>query len=285
MKLTIGLPNGSMQQATLALLSQIGIEIYPQGRSGLIDIEGLNLFSQAILMRPQDLALALLQKQIDCAICGLDWVIETELQQNIPIGSAIKRLKELPYSRAIKKSARIIVFGRPDSPPLQNPAIAISTEYTHLTKQAYPQATLSFSHGSTEIKVALGQYDYGVALTETGSSLRDNNLQIVDELLITPTLLIARESIPELMAFGDLLLGALEADRHQILKLNIDQKHKNQVINLLPALRAPTVSTLSDNAFAIETVVPKTHLAQLLIQLRTLGATDMVVQNLNAVVL
>ena len=98
-------------------------------------------------------------------------------------------------------------------------------------------------------------------------------------------MLIAREPIPELIAFGDLLMGALEADRHQMLKLNIDPKHKNQVINLLPALRAPTVNTLSDNALAIETVVPKSHLTQLLIQLRTLGATDMVVQNLNAVVL
>lgn len=290
MNVTIGLPNGSMQQPTLDLLAQIGIDIRPQGRSGQIAIEGFDLFNQAILMRPQDMALALLQKQIDCAICGLDWVIETELAQNLPAASAIKRLTELPYSRALKQSARIIVFGRSDSPALKNssikdPPLTISTEYPNMTQIAYPNAKLSFSHGSTEVKVALGQFDYGVCLTETGSSLRDNDLHIVDELLITPTVLIARESNPELVAFGDLLMGALEAERHQMIKLNIDQKSKDRVINLLPALRSPTINTLSDNAFAIETVVPRSRTANLLIQLRTLGATDIVVQNLNAVVL
>ena len=285
MNFTIGLPNGSMQQPTLDLLAQIGIDICPQGRTGQIAIEGFDLFNQAILMRPQDMALALLQKQIDCAICGLDWVIETELEQGLPPDKAIKRLTKLPLSRSIKKPASIVVFGRSDSPSLKTPSVTISTEYPNMTKAAYPNAKLSFSHGSTEVKVALGQFDYGVCLTETGSSLRDNDLHIVNELLITPTVLIARDPVPELLAFGDLLMGALEAERHQMIKLNIDQKSKDQVINLLPALRSPTINTLSDKAYAIETVVPRSRTANLLIQLRTMGATDIVVQNLNAVVL
>ena len=110
-------------------------------------------------------------------------------------------------------------------------------------------------------------------------------LQIVDELLITPTMLIARETVPELIAFGDLLNGALEADRHHMIKLNIDPQLKEQVLKMLPAMRSPTVSPLSDQAFAIETVIPKSRTAELLIQLRTLGATDIVVMSLNAVVL
>lgn len=284
MNFTLGLPNGSMQQPTIDLLAQIGIDICPQGRNGQVAIAGLSLFKKAILMRPQDMAKALLQEKIDCGICGLDWIIETELEQKLPENTAIKRLKEFPYSRAIKQSARIIVFGRSDSPPIDTPSVTISTEYPNLTRRAYPQATCSFSHGSTEIKVALEQFDYGVALTETGSSLRDNDLQIVDELITTPTMLIARETIPELIAFGDLLLGALEADRHQMIKLNIDPQFKDTVISTLPAMRSPTVNALSDDAFAIETVVPKSQTAELLIRLRTLGATDIIVQNLNAIV-
>lgn len=284
MNFTLGLPNGSMQQPTIDLLSKIGIDICPKGRSGQITINGLNLFDQAILMRPQDMADALIEEKIDCGICGLDWIVETELGRNILPDTTIKRIKKLPYSRSIQESAKIVVFGRPDSPPIQQAPVTISTELPNLTRNAYPQAQISFSHGSTEIKVAMGQFDYGVCLTETGSSLRDNNLQIVDELLQTPTMLIARDTRPELQAFGDLLLGALEADRHQMIKLNVAPNLKDHVLPLLPALRSPTINTLSDKGYAVETVVPKIQTAELLIKLRTIGATDIIVQDINAIV-
>jgi ATP phosphoribosyltransferase len=286
MNYTIGLPNGSMQQTTLDLLSCIGLDIRPTSRSGQIAIEGLSLFSQAVLMRPQDIPLALLQNKIDCGICGLDWIVETELEQGMASNTSIQRLQELPYSRTSRKPARIVLFGRPDSPPLTSgKPVSISTEYPQMTQKKYPKAQISFSHGSTEIKVAMGQFDYGVCLTETGSSLRDNNLHIVEGLMTTPTVLIARTKTSDLVCFGDLLAGALEAERHQLIKMNIDKKLKETVLDIFPSLRAPTLSPLSDGAFAIETIVPKTCTTELIIRLRSLGATGIIVQDVNAILM
>lgn len=284
MNFTLGLPNGSMQNPMLQLMSKVGIDIHTNGRSGLAQISDDGFVKQAIFMRPQDMANALLQNQIDCGICGLDWLLEAELEHNLFPNKTIKRLCELPLSRKRKQSARIVLFGRKDGPSPQATTTTISSEYPNMTRRHYPNADIAFSHGSTEVKVALGQFDYGVCLTETGSSLRDNNLHIIDELLVTPTVFIARVETPELIAFGDLLLGALKAEDHHLIKLNLGRQYLQAVLQFLPALRAPTITPLSDQAFAIETVVPRNKTASLLIELRTQGATDIVVQNMNAIV-
>lgn len=280
MNLTLGLPNGSLRQTTFDLLSRIGLDIRPNGRSGQVAIEGLNLFNRAVLMRPQDIPLAILQRRIDCGICGLDWLVETELGCGLAPGGQIHRLCELPY----RPTVRVILFGRPDSPPISKTTpVSISAEYPNIAHNRYPKANIGFSHGSTEIKVALGQFDYGIGVTVTGSSLRDNDLCIAEELMVSPAVFAARETLPELVFLGELLAGALEADRHQLIKMNVDASIKSAVINALPALRAPTVSPLSDCAFALETIVPKTRTTQILIHLRSLGATGIVVQDVNAI--
>ena len=285
MNYTLGLCNGSMQQPICGLLSQIGLDVRPKGRSGQISIDGLDLFNQAVFMRPQDIPLALLEKQIDCGICGLDCVVETELAQQVSPNTKIQRLQELPISRDTRDPAKVILFGRTDSPPLlQNASITISSEYPEITRSRYPNARISFSHGSTEIKVAMGLFDYGMGVTITGSSLRDNNLMIKEEFMVSPIVIVARDSIPEFVALGDLMAGALQAENHQLIKLNIDDRQKTAVLDALPARRAPTISYLSDSASAVETIVPKSHTANLLIRLRTLGATDIVVQDFNALV-
>ena len=285
MDLTLGLSNGSMEKPLCDLFARIGLDMRPKDRNGQIAIDGLDLFNQGVFMRPQDIPLALLQNQIDCGICGLDCVVETELSHNIEPNTEIRRIKELPMSRDTRDSARVILFGRPDSPPLsQDSAITISSEYPEITRSRYPNANISFSHGSTEIKVALNLFDYGMGVTITGNSLTDNGLQIVEEFLESPIVIIARAPIPEFIALGDLMEGALRAENHQLIKMNVDNAHRSAVLDILPALRAPTLSPLSDCASAVETVVPKSQTTNLLIRLRTLGATDIIVQNLNAIV-
>ena len=118
MNFTLGLPNGSMQQPIFDLLSRIGLDICPRGRSGQVAIGGLELFSQAVLMRPQDIPLALLQGKIDGGICGLDCIVETEVAEKVAANTKIKRLQKLALSRNTRQSMRVILFGRPDSPSL-----------------------------------------------------------------------------------------------------------------------------------------------------------------------
>ncbi|MDP6039476.1 MAG: ATP phosphoribosyltransferase, partial [Candidatus Latescibacteria bacterium] len=217
MNFTLGLPNGSMQQPVFDLLARIGLDIRPSGRSGQVAIGGLELFSQAVLMRPQDIPLALLQGKIDSAICGLDCIVETELAEKVAANTKIKRLQELDLSRNTRQSMRVILFGRPDSPPLTQD-ISISSEYPAITQKHYPNTQISFSHGSTEIKVAMKQFDYGVGVAETGSSLRDNGLQVAEEIMVSPTMFVANKCLPEFIALGDLIAGALEAESHQLIK-------------------------------------------------------------------
>lgn len=282
MDLTLGLPNGSMQQPTLDLLSKIGLEVQFKGRNGRAAITGLSLFNQVILMRPHDIPSALILGRIDCGICGLDCIVETELDGSIE-KPELTRVKSLSYSRASRRPATVILFGRPDSPPL-GPGVRISSEYPNLTQKQFPEAEISFSHGSTEIKVSLGQFDYGVCITETGASLRDNDLVVYAELLVSPTVLIAREVTSEVEIFGDLLEGALQAEQHQLIKMNVNTDIQDAILEALPSLKAPTVSPLSSRACAIETVVQKARAADLLIRLRCLGATDILVQDLNAMI-
>ncbi len=284
MDLVLGLSNGSLQQPTLELLRKFGMEIKLQGRNGKASLEGMALFKGVVLMRPQDIPVALIQKKIDCGICGLDWVVEQELD-NPEEGTPIIRVKELNYSKVTRQPARIILFGRQNSPPIgQNGTpVRINAEYPNITRNRYPNEQIVFSHGSTEVKVAMDLFDYGVCLTETGSSIRDNGLEIIQDLLVSPTVLIAREHLPEIDFFGELLEGALKAEQHQVIKMNVDRSIKTTVLNTLPALRSPTVNPLADRSFAIETIVKKSQTADLLVHLQTIGATGILVQDINVI--
>ena len=178
-----------------------------------------------------------------------------------------------------------MLFGRPDSPPLDASAgpVRVSTEYPHLTRRRYPSLELFFSHGSTEVKVATGLFDYGVCVTETGSSIRDHGLTVVDTLLVSPLMLVAREEIPELRFFADLVNGCLRAETMSLLKMNASPEAKEALIGALPALESPTVNRLADGSYAIETVVGKADLVDLVVKLRSLGASGILVQDLNVI--
>ena len=283
--MTLGLPNGSLQKPTLDLLDKVGMHINLRGRNSEATIEGVKLFKRVIMMRPHDLPTAVMRGMVSCAICGLDWVVEQELQPQFQQqGSApLVRVQELNYAKSTRKPVRIVLFGRSDSPPLGTPdtPVRISSEYPNITRDMYPQEEVIFSHGSTEVKVAMGLFDYGVGVTETGSSIKAHNLQIVDTLLKSPTVLIARDTIPAIEFFGELLYGALRAENNKMLKLNAGANIKDQLINTLPALQSPTLNQLADGSFAIETVVPRNEITDLIIQLKQIGATGILVHDLD----
>ena len=286
--LTLGLPNGSMQQPTIDLLNKIGIEVKLRGRTSEIAVDGVDLFRRVIMMRPQDLPMAVRQGIVSCAICGLDCVVE---QETDPLyhpdqSSPLIRVKELSYSRSTRQPVRVILFGREDSPPLgvADKPVRICSEYPNLTRDKYRQEEVYFSHGSTEVKVAMGLFDYGVGVTETGSSIKAHDLRVVETLLQSPTVLIAAQMLPAIEYFGELLYGVLRAENNKILKMNVAAAKKDALVESLPALQSPTVNRLADGSFAIETVVAKNQVTDLIIRLKEAGATGLLVQDLEVMI-
>ena len=137
----------------------------------------------------------------------------------------------------------------------------------------------------TEAKVAQGAFRFGVCITETGQSIEDNDLTIIEELVVSLVVLLARESTPEIQAFGELLKGALTAEPMQLVKMNApDEAVRDSIIEILPALSSPTVNELAKGGYAIEAIVPKQNLLDLFIRLRKAGASGWIQHDLNTVV-
>jgi ATP phosphoribosyltransferase len=272
--LVMGPPNGSLMETTLQLLKTIGVVIKPNGRKFLAEIEGFELFSKAIFLRPQDIPEAIVDGMIDVGICGWDCVVEAGLE-----GRLIK-VAELNYSRQSRQPVRVVVFGKSSS-FVDNEDILVATEYRQLAKKIFHKATARFSHGGTEQKVAYGKYNYGVGVVETGKSLEENGLQIVKTILVSPTVIMAREDSPEIHLFGEMLQGALQAEQFCLVKMNCASQCVKNILDCVPAIDAPTISNLADGSFAIETVVPKNKLADVLSRLRLEGATGIIVQQLD----
>jgi ATP phosphoribosyltransferase len=273
---TLALPNGSLFQRTIDLLKRVGLTISVSERSFIAYINEPSFFKRVLIMRPQDIPEAVFSGTADCGICGWDCVIESGLKNKLI------KAAELSYSKNLSVPVRIVVFGK--SQKLRDAkATRVTSEYPNLTRKFFKKAKISFSHGTTEAKVVNGQYDYGVGVTETGQSLKANGLVIVKTLLVTPTVFISRQNFSQIISFGKLLIGALEAEKFQLLKMNISPKIKNNVLRILPALKAPTVNRLSDGNLAIETVVKKEQITLLLTKLLKIGATGIIIQDINIV--
>lgn len=271
---TIGLPNGSLYEPTMALLAKIGIKVNVSGRDFKASVEGTKLFKQAIIMRPQDIPEAIYDGMLDCGVCGLDCVCESELENQLAM------ITELGYAKKSLKPARIVAFSR-EKKLVDNIHILVTSEYPILARRVFSKATIRFSHGTTEAKVAFGKYDYGVGVVESGQSLRDNNLIIVKEIMRAPAVLMAKTLSPDLLGFGKLLKGAILSEIYVLVKMNVPQNKLNAVLKALPSLESPTISPLAKGGSAIETGVPKEQIADLIPKLSELGATGIVVQSLD----
>jgi ATP phosphoribosyltransferase len=242
------------------------------------------------LIRAQEISRYVEHGYLDCGITGFDWIMENN--------SKVHEVGEFLFSKATRQPARWVLAVPEDSPvktvkDLQGKRIA--TEVVNLTKRYLRQhkvkAEVEFSWGATEFK-AHELVDAIVELTETGSSLRANRLRIVDTLLSSTPRLIANHQAwkdkwkrAKIENLALLLKGALEAEAKVGLKMNIEEKNLRNLLQSLPSLRNPTVSSLSQNGWvAVETIIDEHVVRDLIPKLKAAGAEGIIEYPLNKVV-
>jgi ATP phosphoribosyltransferase len=281
--LSIVLPKGSLERATLALFEDADLAVQ---RASDVDYRGMIDDPRVVdvrILRPQEIPRYVADGRFDLGITGRDWIEET--------AADVVSLAELHYSKATARPIRVVLAVAADTPVEAvtdlHAGVRVHTEYPELTRRYFAahgiDADVQLSYGATEAKVP-DIADAVVEITETGRALRAAGLKIVDTILVSHTELIAspaahadaekRTAMEELRV---LLEGVLEARGRVLLKLNVDGANLDAVIDLLPALRSPTVSKLFDeDAFAVESVVAKREINVLIPALKAQGATGII---------
>ncbi len=284
----LGLPKGSLQDSTFALMKKAGWNFKVGSRSYVPSVDDPDIAAR--LIRPQEIARYVELGLLDAGLTGYDWIYEN--------GADVVEVAELCYSKATSNPVRWVVAVPNDSPiqsvkDLQGKRIA--TEAVGLTKRYLADhgvtADIEFSWGATEVK-APELVDAIVELTETGSSLRANQLRIIDTVLTSTTRFIANKAAwadpakrAKIEQLALLLQGALNAENKVILKMNAKKADVAAISQVLPALHAPTVNTLSDPSWvAVETVVEETTVREIIPALKAAGASGIIELALNKVV-
>jgi ATP phosphoribosyltransferase len=287
--LRLGIPKGSLQDATVQLFAKAGWRISISSRSYYPGIDDPEI--NCMLVRAQEMARYVEAGALDAGITGRDWVFET--------GADVAEIGELLYSKQSLAPVRW-VLAVPDEGPIQSvkdlEGKVIATEVVNLTKQYLARhdvnARVEFSWGATEVKVPQ-LADAIVEVTETGSSLRANRLRIVDTVLESRTVFIANraaaadpwkgEKISNLVL---LLSGAIAAYIKVGIMLNVRKEQLAAVLGVLPALKNPTISTLSDpDWIAVNTIIDENVVRHIIPRLKAAGAQGIVEYPLNKIVL
>jgi ATP phosphoribosyltransferase len=286
--LRLGLPKGSLQDATIEKMAKAGYNISVSNRSYIpyVDDEELEIR----MIRAQEISRYVQLGYLDCGITGHDWI-----QEN---GSKVHEVGEFIFSKVSRQPTRW-VLAVPEESPIKSVkdlnGKRIATEVVNLTKRYLRQhkvkAEVEFSWGATEVK-AHELVDAIVEITETGSSLRANKLRIVDTLLTsTPRLISNHEAWKDpwkrrkIETMALLLRGALEAEAKVGLKMNIARANLTHLLETLPALRNPTVSHLSQEGWvAVETIIDEHIVRELIPALKAAGAEGIIEYPLNKVV-
>jgi ATP phosphoribosyltransferase len=287
--LKLGLPKGSLQDATLQLLARAGWRVTVSARSYFPNIDDSEI--TCMLVRAQEMARYVETGALDAGITGRDWVMET--------GAEVKEVAELLYAKQSLAPVRW-VLAVPDNAPAQTArdleGKVIATEVVNLTKKYLArhgvQARVEFSWGATEVKVPQ-LADAIVEITETGSSLRANRLRIIDTILESRTVFIANMAAAsdpwkceKISNIALLLQGAIAAYNKVGIMLNVRREHLDGVLRALPALKNPTISTLSDADWvAINTIVDEDVVRHLIPKLKAAQAQGIVEYPLNKIVL
>ncbi len=289
--LRLVLPKGSLEQATLELFEAADL---PVRRASEVDYKASvpdPRIAQVSILRPQEIPRYVAAGLFDLGITGRDWIEET--------ASEVVSLGELHYSKTTARPIRVVLAVAADS-PFHNvedlpPRVRVHTEYPELTRRYLEKhgvdADVTLSYGATEAKVP-EIADAVVEITETGRALKAAGLRIVDTILVSFTELIAnpaahdqpdkRHAMEQILT---LLQGTLEARGKVVVKLNVGEADLPAVIEVLPALRSPTVSKLfGENGYAVETVVPKVEINTLIPALKDHGATDIIELPLSKIV-
>lgn len=288
MQLKIGLPKGSLQEATFSLFERAGFKFKTGSRSYEPVVNDAEL--DPVLLRPQEIPEYVADGVLDAGLTGHDWVSDC--------GVDIHEICELRYSKLTNNPIRIVLAVHNDSPiqsvkDLQGKRIA--TEYVRLSKRFLEQngveADVEFSWGACEVKVP-HLVEAIIVNTETGSSLRAHNLRIVDTLLTSTTRLIANHAAmadpwkrTKLESLEILLTGAMNASKLVGLKMNLPRANQHEILGLLPSLKQPTLSPLADEAWiAAEVILDEVQVRDLIPHLKRAGATGLVEYPLNKVI-
>jgi len=283
-----GFPKGSLEESTKALFAKAGWKITMGSRSYKPSIDDEELDGRFV--RAQEISRYVEQGFFDCGLTGYDWVLENN--------SDVVEVCDLVYSKATALKSKWVICVKEESEiktvqDLQGKRIA--TELVNVTKKFLEdkgvKAEVEFSWGATEVKVP-DLVDAIADITETGSSLRANNLRIVETMLYTNTKLIANKTAWEnpakrakIETIAMLLKAALDAGGKVGLKMNLPKQNLTRIIAALPALRKPTVSQLSDPAWvAIETIVDEIVVREIVPMLKQNGAEGIVEYPLNKVI-
>ena len=286
--LKLGIPKGSLEEATVKLFGRAGYNIRIKSRSYFPSIDDDEI--ECMLIRAQEIARYVADGMLDAGLTGKDWILENRAD--------VEEIAPLVYSKVSARPVRWVLAVPNDSKiqyvkDLQGKRIA--TEVVNLTtdwlKDNGVTANVEFSWGATEVK-ARELVDAIVEVTETGSSLAANKLRIIDELLSsTPRLISNRETWKndwkrnKIETIAMLLRGALDAETRVGMKFNIEEKNLSKVLKKLPALRNPTVSGLSGSGWvAVETVIEEVVAREIIPALKTAGAEGIIEYPLNKVV-
>jgi ATP phosphoribosyltransferase len=289
MRLRLGLPKGSLQDATFSLFERAGFRFKTTSRSyePIVDDEEI----EPVLLRPQEIPEYVADGVIDAGLTGHDWVTDC--------GADVEELCELRYSKLTNNPIRIVLAVHNDSPfqsleDLRGKRLA--TEYVRLTKRHFAErgvdAEIEFSWGACEVKVP-NLVDAIVVNTETGSSLRAHNLRIVETLLTSTTRFIANKKVwaedeakrQKLESLTMLLTAAMNAAKLVGLKMNAPRAGLAEILSLLPALQNPTISQLADPEWvAVEVILGERESRDLLPRLKRAGATGLVEYPLSKVI-
>jgi len=287
--LKIGIPKGSLQDATVELFRRSGWKINVNGRSYFPDINDDTI--SCALCRAQEMSINVEAGTLDAGLTGLDWIAEND--------SDVHVVSDLVYSKVSTRPARWVVAVAYDSPVKTIEDLEgkiISTELMKYTQRYFTQKGINvkvkFSWGATEAKVVSGLADAIVEITETESTIKAHGLRIIHEMMQTNTQLIANHDawkIPEkrekIEQIALLLKGALLAENMVGLKMNVPDSCLEQIVSLLPSLNAPTVASLyQSDWFSVETVVNAGTVRDLIPELMKHGAEGIVEYPLNKVV-
>jgi ATP phosphoribosyltransferase len=288
--LKIGLPKGSLQEATFKMFKKAGFNLsLPSERSYFPSINDPEI--ECVLLRAQEMSRYVADGALDCGITGNDWILEN--------GSDVLRVTDLIYAKQSMNKVRW-VLAVPEGSGIKTAkdlnGRRIATELVNVTKEYFRRKKISveieFSWGATEVKVSAGLVDAIVELTETGRSLRANKLAIIDTLCESTTQFIANKKSykdafkrTKIEQLAMLLRGAIAAEEKVGLKMNARSRDVKKLIKLLPALKQPTVSALSaDGWVAIETIIDESLVRTLIPALKAAGAEGIIEYPLNKVI-
>ncbi|OGS35247.1 MAG: ATP phosphoribosyltransferase [Elusimicrobia bacterium RIFOXYB2_FULL_49_7] len=289
MKLLLGIPKGSLQDATLALFKKAGFNIGVSSRSYYPSIDDPEI--ACMLIRAQEMGKYVEKGILDCGITGSDWVEDNTAKVQV--------VSELIYAKTSITACRW-VLAVPDESPIKSvkdlQGKRVATELVNVTKKYLikhnVKAEVEFSWGATEVKPPV-LADAIVEITETGSSLRANKLKIIDTIMTVSNQFIANKNAfhntakrEKMESIALLLQGALKAESLVGLKLNIRKSNLDKVLKILPSLNNPTVSTLANDAWrAVETIIEERVVREIIPKLKKAGAEGIVEYPLNKVIL